>query len=217
MVENCSEDFSFANKTCGSSVQIWISTEEAIGICVLCSVSAIVGSLGNVLVIAAVVTSRYLHTVPDFFILSLSLADLLVTAMVQPMRIYETFVYPLETKRTHDAFNMTSSFVAHLALLASITNMTAVTLDRLIAIRFSLRYVTLITVHRSIMAIAVLWFVSFALALVYTIPHDVNRMVLWAYVTINLVVTITVYVYIFGVAKRHANMVSLKFCYLIWS
>ena len=211
MVENCS----FVNKTCGTD-QTWISTEEAIGICVLCSVSAIVGSLGNVLVIAAVVTSRYLHTVPDFFILSLSLADLLVTAMVQPMWIYQTFAYPLGTK-TQDAFKMTSSFVGHLALLASITSMTAVTLDRLIAIRFSLRYLTWITIRRSFMAIAALWFVSFTLALVYSIPQDVNQMALWVYVTINLVVTITVYVYIFGVAKRHTNMVSLKFCHFSWS
>ena len=213
MVENCSFNSSFANITCGvgqeSGVSIWVTTEEAIGISVLSACSAIVGSVGNLLVLVAVATSRYLRTVPDYFIASLSAADALVTTIAQPMLIYQTFFYPLRHKITRDAFNVTSIFVGQLALLSSVTSMTAVTLDRLIAIRFALRNANWVTTRRSAVVIVFTWLVSLVLTLVYTVPRDVDRMGLWAYVTVNLLVAVAIYVYIFSVARRHENKVSL--------
>ena len=218
MVENCSFNSTFSNITCGagqeSGVTIWVTTEEAIGIAVLSACSAIVGSVGNLLVLVALATSRYLRTVPDFFIVSLSLADVLVTAIAQPMLIYQTFFYPLEAKMTRSAFNETSAFVGHLALLASVTSMTAVTLDRLVAIRFALRYTYWVTARRSAVVIMFTWLVSLAMTLLYTVPRDVDRMGLWAFVTINLLITVSIYVYIFSVARRQANNVSLHSVFL---
>ena len=216
MLKNCSfVNSTLTNSTCRvfqePDVSIWVTIEEAIGIAILSACSAIVGSVGNLLVIVAVATSRYLRTVPDFFIVSLSLADVLVTAIAQPMLIYQTFFYPLEAKTTCNALNVTSSFVAHLALLASVTSMTAVTLDRLVAIRFALRYATWVTARRSTVVIVFTWLVSLAMTLVYTVPEDVDLMGLWAYVTTNLLATVLIYVYIFSIARGQENKVRLVY------
>ena len=173
-------------------------------LCTLLGVASVIGTLGNSLVLLSIIKSEHLRTVPDLFIFSLSASDLLVTALFQPMKAYR--LSNLEFSSTLVAFLIASRFVGHVSLIASISNMFAVTVERLISIRVPLKYPLLVTTRRALVTIFGTWFFSLIFgALVST--RIVSPVPLNVYFVLVLSGTISVYVYIFAVTRKLENAV----------
>ena len=107
------------------------------------SASSVIGTLGNLLVIAALVNDRRLRSSTDYFIASLSVADLLVTSLYQPLSVFRLYFF--RTLQEHGIFRGIMGFVGFLSALASVTSMFVITIDRLVSIVKPLRYETLVT------------------------------------------------------------------------
>ncbi|XP_052797706.1 octopamine receptor-like [Mya arenaria] len=118
---------------------------------------AILTVAGNIFVIHAVFTNRALRIVPNFFIVSLAVADLLVAILVMPFHISTNitgaWIYGgvlCQIWLTSDVFLCT----------ASILNLCIIALDRYWAIHDPIRYAQKRTVKRVLVMIAISWTLS---------------------------------------------------------
>lgn len=124
----------------------------------LVSLIAFITVCGNALVIYLIVTRPRLHVTPNFFILSLSIADLFVGLIVAPSYIAYTF-------QVEANFTVLAMFY-NLLLYASVGNLCAMTFDRYVAITRPFRYVPLMKTSMVLRLIAVAWVVPIIITLI---------------------------------------------------
>lgn len=158
----------------------------------------VIGVFGNGLVLLVITRTSTLRSVPDYLISSLSLADLLVTAIYVPLFISKIVSY--QEIRRHEEFKATMSFIGHLALLASITSILGITIDRFIAIQWPLRYPKLITKTFAYKFVALAWLISTSMSTCYAF-FKTNHVFLWSYCLLLLVSIILMYSYILKIAQ----------------
>ncbi|XP_069188879.1 dopamine receptor 2 [Procambarus clarkii] len=134
-----------------------IVTPESLALCLLLLFFAVSTIFGNGLVIVAVARERYLHTVTNYFIMSLAVADCLVGALVMPFSaLYDSFDYwPFGP----DFCDVWRSFDV-LASTASILNLCVISLDRYWAITDPFSYPGRMSPRRACMLIALVWVCS---------------------------------------------------------
>ena len=189
------------NSSAGYSTSL-PSIEEfpyAVILCTVLGVASVVGTFGNSLVLLSIMKFDNLRGIPDLFIFSLSLSDLLVTAIYQPFTTYKFSNW--QQISTNVVFLATSSFLGHFSLIASITNMFGVTVERLISIRFPLKYNLVVTRVRAVVTMICFWIFSIAYGAVWS-AQLVSIQYLAIYFFLVLTATVSIYVYIFLVAKR---------------
>uniref|UniRef100_UPI00398E9B6B dopamine receptor D4 related sequence n=1 Tax=Pristiophorus japonicus TaxID=55135 RepID=UPI00398E9B6B len=118
--------------------------------------------LGNVLVCLSVLTERSLKTATNYFIVSLTAADLLLAVLVLPLYVYTEFqggiwtlnIFLCDTLMTMDVMLCT----------ASILNLCAISVDRYIAVIIPMKYNRNHFSGRQLLLIAATWLLSLGVA-----------------------------------------------------
>ena len=183
-----------------------LSSEVVTALSVISAVASLIGSVGNLLVLLAVFKNDNIRTIPDFFITSLAFSDFTVCAVFLPLSIYQ-FHQPQNTGQENDSSSLAKSFLGHVSMVASATNMFAVTIDRVIAIGFPFKYVASVTKQKATVTIAVVWMISIALGALL-IGELISIYVIAIYSAVLLLNTIVMYIYIFVKAKRQENRIQ---------
>ena len=190
-----------------SQMGVLLTKDEAIILSVVCAVVSIIGTLGNSLVLLAVYKLKHHRKMPDLFITSLAFSDISVCALFLPMMIFSLS----QMYRTHDDQYVISDsarlFIGHASMVASATNMFAVTVDRVIAIRFPYKYVVVMTTRNTLTVIVVVWLVALTFGALYTCDF-ISTLYVSSYNLSMLLTTLTMYIYIFIAAKRQENRVQ---------
>ena len=128
---------------------------------------AIITMAGNALVTYLIASRSRLHTTPNWFLLSLSIADFCVGLVIAPTYIAYTFWIEVN-------FNTLAIFY-NLLLYASVGNLCVMTFDRYIAITRPLRYVSVMKDPMVIKLIACAWGVPVIITLIpFTWTHVVS-------------------------------------------
>lgn len=197
---NCSTSLP-QGSTAASHVSELLPTHEVIILSVVCALASVMGTLGNFLVLLAVRKNELLRTIPDLFITSLAFSDFSVCALFLPMQIYSF------NHSEDEIFVIVKSFLGHISMVASASNMFAVTVDRVIAIRYPFKYVTVMTTRNALVGIAVVWIISLVFGALYA-PDLVSRVYLALYSAALLFTTMFMYIYIFIIAKRQENRIQ---------
>ena len=114
--------------------------------------------VGNSLVIAVVIAYQRLQQVTNYFIVSLAVSDMLIAALTLPLTINVNLNNGLW------CLNLPACglwlVVDALCSCASICNLAAISIDRLLAITWPFRYRELVTRNRAFMVIGAIWFYS---------------------------------------------------------
>ena len=184
-----------------------VNQESVAILSVICALASFCGSFGNVLVILTVLKSPSLRGVPDLIISSLAFSDFTVCFIYLPLWIYEYNHFTSPATQQGSPFKITKSFFGHCSLIASVTNMFAVTVDRVIAIRFPFKYLGIMTANTAYIIIAIVWFISLAAGVLYA-QKMFSKIILIGYCIILMLCTISLYAYIFVIAKRQENKVQ---------
>lgn len=124
---------------------------------VLSSISLVTVGL-NLLVLYAVRSERKLHTVGNLYIVSLSVADLIVGAVVMPMNILYLIMTKWSLGRPLCLFWLSMDYVAS---TASIFSVFILCIDRYRSVQQPLRYLRYRTKTRASATILGAWFLSF--------------------------------------------------------
>ncbi|CAF2046832.1 unnamed protein product [Rotaria magnacalcarata] len=125
---------------------------------------------GNVLVVVSVYREKSLHTITNYFVVSLAISDITVAAVVMPFAIYLEFNRVWELSERLCDFWVASDCMA---CTASILNLVAIAVDRYIAVTKPLKYARHKNSKRVAIMIVIVWFVSFFIAL--PIVSGVNK------------------------------------------
>ena len=115
----------------------------------------------NLLVLASIRFNPRLRSPEYVLILSLSVADLMVGLFLLPVRIMDLLSTQWVTKLMW--CNMTISLTLFI-LSASLLNLLAVAMDRYLAISYSLKYNSFITVTKMCFAIVMVWLTAFTVS-----------------------------------------------------
>ncbi len=136
---------------------------SAFGIAIL----IVIALLGNVLVCAAFCYYRRLRTVTNYFIVSLAISDLLVAGISMPLWLSWEVTGWEKLPKWIDFYTLKDVWEIFdiLAGVASVTNLTAVSLDRFFSIIAPLRHRTRMTPIMGMIMISFCWLYSLVVAL----------------------------------------------------
>ncbi|XP_017509905.2 alpha-1A adrenergic receptor isoform X2 [Manis javanica] len=139
-----------------------VNISKAILLGVILGGLIIFGVLGNILVILSVACHRHLHSVTHYYIVNLAVADLLLTSTVLPFSaIFEILGYWAFGR----VFCNIWAAVDVLCSTASILGLCIISIDRYIGVSYPLRYPTIVTQKRGVMALLCAWALSLVISI----------------------------------------------------
>ncbi|XP_022799752.1 adenosine receptor A1-like [Stylophora pistillata] len=127
-----------------------IKAAPAIVSCLVSIISSIFATTGNFLVMWAIKVTPSLHTPSSVFLFILALSDFIVGIFVQPMCVLHLIG---ATTRNISLYCVTSAMLyppGVTLVVVSLMTITAITVDRYLALVLHLRYAAIITVSRAI-------------------------------------------------------------------
>ena len=183
--------------------------------CVLHLVFSLVATLGNLLVIRALWKALSMPLTVKKLFLSLACSDLSVGMLPQLM---SGVIFAVTFKMTSTGdYNFVlfcptilTVFYYLFCLLAtaSLLNVTAIAVDRLLAVSLHLRYQELVTSKRVDIALVSLWLTSAVTALLYIFLPKGNEIIVAVISIVALFLTTVAYIRIFNVVKYHQNQID---------
>lgn len=145
--------------------------------------SSLLAVVGNILILTAFIKTPSLHCTSNYFLVSLSLADLLVGLLINPLYIALT---TLNLWVTDHPLYIAENFLWIHTLMATTFSLAAVSIDRYLAITRVFDYVELVTTQRCVKTIVSIWFASIIFGSTALYTPKTHNSILW---TICLVLT----------------------------
>ena len=184
----------------------------SLGFCVLNFVFSLVATLGNLLVIRALMKNSTIPATVKKLFLSLAFSDLAVGLCSQLMTaIISAVMLKMASSEDDLAFFCPTVLIVllyfmHLLAVASFLNVIVIAFDRLLAVSLHLRYQELVTPTRVTIVLVSLWLTSCVSAFLYIfLPKGI---VMAAVISvIGYVLTTLAYVRIYKVVRYHQNQI----------
>ena len=171
--------------------------------CVLNVPLMILSVIGNSVVLAAVLKTSSLHSPSLIFLCSLAVSDLLVGLVVQPVYIaYELTKFGF----LYQPMNM----MAVTAAGASLSAMTAISVDRFLALHYHMRYPNVMTVHRAVYTIVFLWLLNFLLSCLAFWKVAAYYFAIAISILIYLLISSVSYIRIYKIVRLHQLQISAQ-------
>ncbi|XP_043190446.1 cholecystokinin receptor type A-like [Amphibalanus amphitrite] len=149
----------------------WVINEYFIPTVITHSVTFLIGVIGNLVVVFVMAGDRKSRTATNMFLVSLSLADLLLLSVCAPLENLELFVIQWDVGGTVCKM---AAYFGILSAMASVLNLTAVSLERYIVIVYPMRSRSLCTMSNCKKAVIVVWSVALVLAAPVVITKEIH-------------------------------------------
>ncbi|KAG8437544.1 hypothetical protein GDO86_008307 [Hymenochirus boettgeri] len=169
--------------------------------------------LENILVVIAICKNHNLHSPMYYFICCLAASDMLVSSsnLGETLIIFMLkkgvikFEHTLIKKMDYIFDTMICC-----SLVTSLSFLGAIAIDRYITIFYGLRYHSIMTLRRVVIAIVVIWLASLVCAVIFIIYHESGAVVLCLIVffLFMLALMVALYIHMFALARRHARNIS---------
>lgn len=187
----------FENDNNASGNEDYDSSEPIVIInCLLNAALMPVVILGNALVLVAIIRTPSIRSTSMLLLCSLAVSDLLVGIMVQPFYIAH------QLTRGQLLYLLEGS-IGHSVCGVSFMTITAITVDRFIALHYHLRYATLVTKSRVKYTLVSIWFFNFALLGFYFWNRRVYQTLLGVIIVICFIVSTFCYIRIYQILRHH--------------
>jgi len=142
----------------------------------------------NILVMVAVKTKRQLRTKCNISLASLATTDLVVGLVVQPLLIFHySFMLKAETDIICSRLAKVTVAITRSCVIASLTHVVILSLERDLAIKHSFAYENLVTEVRIIVASGLAWAVAIIFLIEYFWPGNVQYVRILAAVIIQFI------------------------------
>lgn len=171
-----------------STVRYFSCSETIVFInCALNVPLMIISILGNSIVLWVMLNTPSLRSPSMFFLTSLAVSDLLVGLVIQPLYIVSGLV-------RNDLLDTTWFILSFATCGISLFSITAISVDRFLAVHYHLRYPSVVTSFRAKSTLAIMWFTIFLLSGVYF--WSKHGYFLLIAIGVCLCLTISIYSYI---------------------
>lgn len=178
-----------------------LRTNKTLGniVIVNCIVNAplmLMSILGNCLVFIAIWRTVSLRSPSMMFICSLTVSDLLVGLIVQPLYIANSLI-------TVRLLKILSPMMAFAACGVSLGTMAAISSDRYLALHYHMRYRAIMTTSRAIFVIIATWLTTFLLSCVIFWNPLTFVAIIAILIIVYLIISAYFYIKIFQIVRRH--------------
>lgn len=191
------------NETTCSPPVISARSPAFIWLAVLSCMSGVVTIVGNAVVLIAIYRTKALHTISNFFIASLAAADMVVGIFLNPVLSAKAVIFSYlnpDLPIRGSVFDKVEDFAWIQAVVATTFGLTAISIDRYIAVNFGFRYEALATPKHCALATASVWITSLVFASVRLFIEDTDHLsILWL---------------VMGVITCILPFIVITFCYM---
>ena len=189
----------------GNCSKEYLSSGASIVLSVWFSLSGLAAITGNVVVLWLFYKHKSLRTISNRFLASLSVADVFVGLVIDPVWI--VIICWIQPRGQRNLIMLTKMLWIQ-TTAATTLNSCCVSIDRFIAIRFPFRYQDILTKRRCLAVIILVWFISLSLSLpILFFQPGKDRKELFVSITCTmflapLLVVSFCYIIIFKVARK---------------
>lgn len=183
------------------------SGEDTLSLIITCAInvpSMLVAIVGNSLVLAAILSAPSLRSPAILLLCNLALSDLLVGLVIQPLFIAHSF-------------NLTTRLLTSIWLIMSysacgisLCTMTAIAVDRFLALYYHLRYSTMVTSFRIKTILTALWLKSFIFSGIYFWSVRIFFLYITIFVCLCLIISVFCYVRIFKIVRHQQKKIQCQ-------
>ena len=164
--------------------------------CILNAPLMLISILGNALVLAAIIRTPSIRSTHMIMICSLAVSDLLVGFIAEPF-----FIARELTRR--EVLVKLVVVMGYSVSIISLCTMTAISLDRLLALHYHMKYITLVTTLRIKYTVGMIWFTNLLLTSFYFINVSTYHFVIATITVICIMTSSFTYICIFRIVRRH--------------
>ena len=166
--------------------------------CALNAPLMLISILGNALVLAAITRTPSIRSTSMIMLCSLAVSDLLVGVIAQPLFIAN------ELTRSKNVFVYNLLQIIGVSLCeVSLCTMTAITVDRFMALHFHMRYASLVTKPRVKCTVVIIWFSNCVLQSFRPLNERALSVVTAVVIVICLSTSTFCYAKIYRIVRRH--------------
>ena len=189
------------------------SRSSILAFCVSHFTFSLVATLGNLLVIRALIKASTIPANVRKMFISLAFSDLAVGLLPQLM---DAIIYAVVWKMASGGDNLAFlcptvlsvlSYFLYSLIAASFLNVTVIAGDRLLAVSLHLRYQELVTARRLTTVLVSVWIISCVFPILYILFPKEIEMVTAIISIIGYALTTVAYVRIYKVVKYHQNQI----------
>ena len=171
--------------------------------CVLNAPLMLISIIGNTLVLAAILRNPSLRSASTILLCSLAVSDLLVGFLVQPLYIAcelteNALLYQVQTVLYFSACGV------------SLSTMTAISVDRFLALHYHMRYPDLMTAHRAMYTSAALWLITFLLSCSSFWNMTTSYFAATVSIVICLIISTFCYIKIYRIVRHHQLQIHVQ-------
>ena len=164
---------------------------------------------GNVLVLAAVWRNPSLHTPSTILLCSLAVSDLFVGFLALP--VYIAFALTsLSRVSSYLRLSQARIFLNIQLCGVSLETMTAISVDRYLALRYHMRYPNMMTSRRATCVAATFWCKNFILSLLSIWTKNTILLVAVVFVALCLFISSITYYAIYRIVRRHQHQIHAQ-------
>ena len=164
--------------------------------CVLNASVMLISTIGNSLLLAVILRTPSLRSPSIVFLWCVAVSDLIVGLVVQPVFI---------AYKPDPVLNSSSNTLLGIGCSVSLSTMTAMSVDRFLALHYHMRYPNLMTEKRAFYAAATIWFICILVACLRLWKR--SRAVLVFAVFFCLLISTFSYIRIYRVVRRHQSQI----------
>ena len=183
--------------------------DELIVLLVLNTSLSITGFLGNTLILAALHKESSLHPPSKLLLRSLAITDLLVGIIVEPLNV--VYLVSVKSKRWYICYNVyVALFIASYILCSvSLFVLTAISVDRLLALWLGLRYRQVVTLRSVYITVIVMWVLPIVATTSYIWNPQLLLLLLYIHLSFCLSIIIFSYMKIFFMLRHYQIQVTV--------
>ena len=200
----------YGGQTCSAEITGGIHN-QLICLSVINSFLSITAFLGNTLILVALHKESSLHAPSKLLFRTLTATDLCVGVISEPLAV--TFLVSTVSERwqicrlAYDASYLTGNILCSVSLLT----MTAISVDRLLALLLGLRYRQVVTLKRTYVTVTVFWIVGIVSTSISFLNPDLTLWVADIFIILCLVTSGFCYVKVFLTLRHNQSQVRSSF------
>ena len=172
--------------------------------CVLNTPLMLISILGNTLVLAAIIRTPSIHSTSMIMLCSLAVSDLFVGVLAQPLFITQ------EVTKDEKVIYRLSKIIGSSLCGISLCTITAITVDRYLALHYHLRYATLVTKSRVQFAVIVVWLTIVVLANFHFANEPAFNRIAASFIVVCVVISAFSYIRIFLIVRQHHSQIHIQ-------
>ena len=171
--------------------------------CILNAPLMLLSIIGNALVLVAILKTPSIRSPSVIFLCSLAVSDLLVGLVAQPVYIAAEIARTVRLSQAADTVGFAGCGV-------SLATMTAITVDRFLALHYHLQYPNLMTTSRAIYTIITIWFIITLFSFSILWSRSIQYFLAAFCNTICLLVCLVCFIKIHRIVRRHQLQIQLQ-------